>query len=69
MHEARISPDPYSLEVTPNPRAEGYWQWSIRHRGKLVQRSTRPIAQEERARAQGVEQIERLQHGVDDRHR
>ena len=69
MTDPKTNTHPYTLEVTPNPRSEGAWQWAIRHHGKLVQRSDRALASETKAQAQGMEQIEKLLHGADDGHR
>ena len=55
---------PYTLEVEPNPRSEGAWQWAIRNHGKLVQRSDRAQPSEAKARSQGAETIEKLLHGA-----
>ena len=57
---------PYTLEVAPNPRSEGTWQWAIRHHGKLVERSDRALASEAKARANGMEKIEKMLHGGDE---
>ena len=57
---------PYVLEVGPNPRSEGSWQWAIRQHGKLVQRSDRATPSEAKARANGMEQIEKLLSGSDE---
>ncbi len=54
---------PYSLEVTPCERPTGHFQWSIRQRGRLLQRSDRSHATAHKARENGQEQIERLLHG------
>ena len=69
MTEAPTSTYPYTLEIGPNPRSEGAWQWAIRKHGKLMQRSDRALASEAKARAQGMEQIEKLLHGADEGHR
>ena len=66
MTDPKSSTPPYTLEVTPNPRSEGAWQWAIRHYGKLIQRSDRANPSEAKARAQGMEQIEKLLHGGDE---
>lgn len=57
---------PYTLEVGPNPRREGIWQWAIRKHGKLIQRSDRDLPSEARARAHGLETIEKLLQGGDE---
>jgi len=56
---------PYTLEVEPNPWAEGVWRWAIRQHGKLVRRIDRAAGTEAKARAQGMEAIEKLLSGVD----
>ena len=69
MTETKTNTHPYTLEVERNPRSEGAWQWAIRHHGKLVERSDRALASEAKAKAQGMEKIEKLLHGGDDRQR
>jgi hypothetical protein len=54
---------PYTLEVERNPKSEGTWQWAIRKHGKLVERSDRVLTSEAKARAHGMEQIEKLLQG------
>ena len=66
MSDSATSTYPYTLEVTPNPRAEGTWQWAIRKHGKLVQRSDRAQPSEAKAQAQGTEKIQKLLHGGDE---
>ena len=66
MTELAPSTYPYTLEVEPNPRARESWQWAIRKHGKLTQRSDRALASEAKARAQGIETIEKLLHGGDE---
>nr|WP_292514971.1 hypothetical protein [Methylobacterium sp.] len=66
MTGPKTSTHPYTLEVTPNPRSKGAWQWAIRHHGKLVERSDRALASEAKARAQGMEKIETMLHGGDE---
>jgi hypothetical protein len=51
---------PYSLEISPCERQEGHFQWSIRERGKLKQRSDRIYASEQKAREKGEAELERL---------
>ena len=63
---AETNTHPYTLEVERNPRSEGTWQWSIRKHGKLVQRSDRAAPSEAKARANGMEQIEKLLQGGDE---
>jgi hypothetical protein len=58
---------PYSLEVTPCDKRAGHFQWAIRERGRLLQRSDRPHLSESKALENGHEQIQRLLHGARDR--
>ena len=69
MTETKTNTHPYTLEVERNPRSEGAWQWAIRQHRKLVERSDRALASEAKARAQGMEQIEKMLHGGDERQR
>jgi hypothetical protein len=54
---------PYSLEVFPATKPAGHFQWTIRERGRLVQRSDRPHVSEEKARENGQAELERLFFG------
>jgi hypothetical protein len=54
------------LQVVPNRRREGIWQWAIRKHGKLIQRSDRDHPSEAKARSQGMETIEKLVQGSDE---
>jgi hypothetical protein len=58
---------PYTLEVIPAPKPAGHYQWAIRRRGKLVQRSDRAYGGEYDARKRGLAEIEKLLLGIDDR--
>ncbi len=49
---------PYTLEIRQGPG--GHFQWAIRDRGKLVQRSDRSHASEAEARRKGEAAIESL---------
>ncbi len=49
---------PYTLDVVKLPN--GRFQWSIRERGKLLQRSDRLEASEQAAREHGFKAIEAL---------
>ncbi|MCK2056863.1 hypothetical protein [Methylobacterium sp. 37f] len=51
---------PYTLKVEPKTRREGIWQWVVRKHGKLLNRSDRDHPSEAKARAQGMEEIERM---------
>jgi hypothetical protein len=66
MTEPVTNTYPYTLEVAPNPRREGIWQWAIRKHGKLIQRSDRDHPSEAKARSQGMETIEKLLQGGDE---
>lgn len=57
---------PYSLEVVPHPHSAGSWQCTIRHHGKVFQRSDCKHPSEVKARQDGQETIEKLKHGRDD---
>lgn len=57
----------YALEVTPCATPAGHYQWAIRDRGKLIQRSDRPQPTEEKARAKAQAELERMQFGGWDR--
>jgi len=54
---------PYSLEVSPCEKPAGHFQWAIRQHGKLIQRSDRPHPTEDKARAKGQAELERLYFG------
>ena len=54
---------PYSLEVFPCERPAGHFEWAIRERGKLLQRSDRKHPSEDKARENGQAQIDHLIHG------
>ncbi len=58
---------PYTLDIIATQKPLGYFQWAIRNRGKLVQRSDRAYAGEDEARQRGLTAIEKLRHGLDDR--
>ncbi|UVF21537.1 hypothetical protein HPT29_010650 [Microvirga terrae] len=58
---------PYSLEVMPCEKPAGHFQWSIRERGRLIQRSDRPHPSESKAREKGQAELERLFFGGRDR--
>jgi hypothetical protein len=66
MTEPATNIYPYTLEVAPNPRREGIWQWAIRKHSKLIQRSDRDHPSEAKARSQGMETIEKLLRGGDE---
>lgn len=58
---------PFSLEVFPCEKPAGHFQWSIRERGRLIQRSDRPHPTESKAREKGEAELERLFFGSRDR--
>lgn len=58
---------PYTLEVMPASKPAGHFDWVIRRHGKLVQRSDRAYGEESDARKRGLNEIEKLLHGVSDR--
>jgi hypothetical protein len=55
---------PYSLEVRESPNRPGTYEWMIRRNGKLLQRSDRLQASEDRARREGEKAIERAFAGA-----
>jgi len=57
----------YSVEVTPCTTPAGHFQWAIRERGKLIQRSDRSQATEEKAWEKAQAELERMQFGGWDR--
>ena len=69
MTDPKTNTHPYTLDVERNPKSEGAWQWAIRHHGKLVERSDRALASEAKAQANGMEKIEKMLHGGDERQR
>jgi hypothetical protein len=58
---------PYTLEVMPNKKKPGQFEWAIRQHGKLLQRSDRLLGSEEAARKNGMAEIERKLQGGDER--
>jgi hypothetical protein len=53
----------YTLEVQPSKRTDGVFEWAIRDRGKLIQRSDRVERSEQAARKRGEEVLEMIVHG------
>ena len=49
---------PYALEVSQ--RADGYFEWVIRDRGRLIERSDRQYPAEHLAREKGEAALERV---------
>jgi hypothetical protein len=58
----------YAVEVVPSA-IPGKFQWEIRERGKLIQRSDKQFTSEEAARASGLEEVQRRTHGSRSEHR
>ncbi|WP_082552682.1 hypothetical protein [Methylobacterium sp. Leaf456] len=58
---------PYSLEILSPKKEGGSFQWAIRKNGKLAQRSDRDLRTEDKARENGMAQIEKLLSGAGDR--
>ena len=58
---------PYTLEVMPSKTKPGQFEWTIRERGKLLQRSDRLLGSEQAARKSGMAEIERKLRGGDER--
>jgi hypothetical protein len=59
MDDAAI-PHPYSVEVEREPTG---FRWKIRERGELRERGQRLHSNAEKAHAEAVEKLQRLQHG------
>jgi len=55
-------PHPYTVEVSPLAKPTGQFQWAIRKRGKLVERSDRPHPTEAKAEASALAAVERDMH-------
>ena len=55
----------YTLDIQPSPTSAASFQWSIRDRGKLIQRSDRLLRTEADARKKGQEELERILHPRD----
>jgi hypothetical protein len=53
----------YTLEVQPSKRTDGAYEWAIRDRGKLIQRSDRVERSEQAARRRGEEVLDLIIHG------
>jgi hypothetical protein len=51
---------PFTLDVQPCERPPGYFVWTIRERGKLVERSMRPSETAEEAERFGMKAVERM---------
>ena len=53
-------PARYTLEVEPSKRSPGTCEWTIRERGKVLQRSNRVHRSEGGARRHGEQELERV---------
>ena len=53
-------PYPYSLEVQPCDRLAGHFRWTIRDRGKLLERAERASPTADEAERHGMKAIERM---------
>lgn len=51
-------PHPYEIEVLPLEMPAGAYRWVLRRSGKLLERSDRPHASEEKAWASAVKAME-----------
>jgi len=58
---------PYTLEVFPTEKPAGHFQWAIRKRGRLIQRSDRSHPSESKAREKGQAELEGLLFGARNR--
>ena len=65
MHDEKTYP--YTLDVVPSKTKPGQFEWTIRERGKLIQRSDRLLGSEQAARKSGMAEIERKLQGGDER--
>ena len=66
MDDMSTDPTPrYTLDVQPSQRTGGAFEWAIRDRGKLIQRSDRVERTEQAARKRGEEVLDQIVHGVD----
>jgi hypothetical protein len=55
----------YTLDIQPSATSAASFQWAIRDRGKLIQRSDRLLRTEADARKKGEEELERILHPRD----
>ena len=51
-------PHPYAIEVHPLETAAGVYRWILRRSGKVLERSDRPHASEEKAWASALKALE-----------
>jgi hypothetical protein len=54
--------DRYTLDIQPSATSAASFQWAIRDRGKLIQRSDRLLRTEADARKKGEEELQRMLH-------
>ena len=54
---------PYTLEITPSPKGDGSFGWTIRMHGKLLERSDRVFRSEQDAMKNGQQALERAFKG------
>jgi hypothetical protein len=56
VSEPRTRFHPFAIDVAPDPRHAGGWQWAIHSNGKVVQKSGRRLISEAQAKrdARGV---------------
>ena len=53
-------PPRYTVEVEPSKKSPGTYEWTIRERGKVLQRSDRVHRSEGAARRHGEQELERV---------
>ena len=53
-------PYPYSLDVHPCDRLAGHFRWTIRDRGKLLERAERASPTADEAERHGMKAVERM---------
>jgi hypothetical protein len=51
---------PYALEILPCEKPAGHYSWTIRERGKLLERSMGPAPSREEAERSGMKAIDRI---------
>ena len=51
---------PYSVEVQPCDKLAGHFRWTIRERGKLMERAERAAPSAEEAEKHGMKALERM---------
>ncbi|MFE1599268.1 hypothetical protein [Methylobacterium sp. ID0610] len=50
---------PYTIEVAPLAKPKGFFGWSVRKHGKLLERSDRPHESEAKAHTSALAAVER----------